>query len=65
MINWKKWKNKVIGWVTYADYGQEYLCCQHPKVDVKTVHPVTLRPKTGICKICKKSVKAKLVWEVK
>jgi DNA-directed RNA polymerase subunit L len=65
MINWKKWKNKVIGWIIYAHYGQEHPFCKHPKVDIKTVQPVTLRPKTGICTICKKPVKAKLVWETK
>jgi len=65
MTNWKKWKKKIIEWIIYAHYGQKHPFCKHPKVDIKTVYPVTLQSKTGVCKICKKEVIARTVWEVK
>lgn len=61
----RAWYKKLLRWVIFAHYGQEHPFCHHPKVDVRTVQPVTLQPKTGICKICNKEVKAKLIWKEK
>ena len=59
------WKRKILDWIIFAHYGQQHPFCKHTKVDVKSAHPVTLQPKTGICKTCKKNVKARLIWEEK
>ena len=51
-------------WSKLFNHGRQ-IKCHHPnnKVKWKSVQPVTLLPKTGICKLCGKQVKAKILWE--
>ncbi len=59
----EQWYNKLLNWIIYAHFGQKFPFCKHDHVDVRTAQPVTLQPKTGICKLCKKEVRAKIIWE--
>lgn len=59
MSKWQKWKNRFTS--TY--YGRSQPFCSHSDVTIISVHPITLRPESGICNICKKEVKARMVWE--
>lgn len=53
---------RLRGIFAYKDTSIRTLC-KHLDVEVRSVHPKFLTPKTGLCKICKKRVKAKIVWE--
>ena len=61
----KKFWRKLLKWIIYVHYGKEHPFCKHTNVDVKTANASTGQPITGVCKICKKEVKAILVWEEK
>jgi len=59
MSKWKNWKNKLTS--TY--YGRQQPRCEHLGVDIMTISASTGQPLSGICRLCKKNVKAKLLWE--
>lgn len=44
-------------------FKRELVLCEHKDVKIITVDVVTLMPSTGVCKICKKHVKSRLIWE--
>ena len=57
----KHWWKKALNRFTVLYFGRRL--CNHPDVEVITAHPVTLAPARGICRVCKRGVRAITVWK--
>ncbi len=46
-------------------FGRDHSFCNHRHVDIEIVDPVTLTPRIGTCRNCKRKVTARLIWKEK
>lgn len=59
----KNWLRNHLRRFANFYFGEKYPYCNHPDVEVVSAQPVTLKPLRGVCRVCKRGVRATTVWK--
>lgn len=59
----KKWLRDHLRRFANFYFGEKYSYCKHLDVEVVSAHPAKLIPIRGVCRVCKRGVRATTVWK--